>query len=111
MQLLQPFTLPRRGVVGGLEAIPLPVPELGVGVLGDHPAGERILERVEDHDHARHARQLQAPRLRGGEAVRNRDRQAQVRAVGDPRGLDGLVPSSALNAGTARFLAEAKAER
>ena len=29
----------------------------------------------------------------------------------DPRGLDGLVPSSTLNAGTTRFLAEAKAER
>ena len=76
--------LARGGVVGGLVAVPAPVPELGVGVLGDQPARERVLQRVEDHDHARHAGQPQPPRLRRREPVGDRRRQPQVGAVGAP---------------------------
>ena len=89
VQLLQPLALARRGVVGDLVAVPAPVPELGVRVLGDQAARERVLQRVEDHDRARHAGQPQPPRLGGGEAVADRRGQPQVRAVGHPRGLDG----------------------
>ena len=89
VQLLQPRALARRGVVGDLVAVPAPVPELGVRVLGDQPARERVLQRVEDHDRARDAGQPQPPRLGGGEAVGDRRRQPQVRAVGHARRLDG----------------------
>ena len=66
------------GVVGDLVAVPAPVPELGVRVLGDQPARERILQRVEDDDRARDAGQPQPPRLGRGEPVADRRRQPQV---------------------------------
>ena len=79
VQLLQPVALARRGVVGDLVAVPAPVPELGVGVLGDQAAGERVLERVEDHDRARDAGQPQPARLGRGEPVGDRRRAAAGR--------------------------------
>ena len=45
------------------------VPELGVGMDADQRARQRVLQRVEDDERARAARQRQPARLDRGESV------------------------------------------
>ena len=92
------------GVVGGLVAIPTPVPELAAFTrLTDELARERLLHGVEDHDDAdphvvaaaavptRDATPeplQQAPRLAARHTVAHGLRQARERPVGNLRRVD-----------------------
>ena len=70
-----------------LARVVAPVPQLRVRVMGDHRAGQRVLQRVEDEQRARHAGELQPPCLAGREAVGHR--RGHAGGLEHPRRLDG----------------------
>ena len=95
VQHVEALALALGRVVGALEAIPAPVPQLAAGGLGHDRAGQLVLQRVEDHHHPRLAqapaqRAHQPARLARGDA-RRRGRAASARrrrrasAAGRPR--------------------------
>jgi hypothetical protein len=94
VQDVQPLALGLAGVVGALEAIPAPVPQLAAGRQGDDRARQLVLQRVEDHDHARLAqaaaqRAHEAPSLARRDGVADPERHPRERAIGHPRGIHG----------------------
>ena len=72
-----------------LVAVPAPVPQLRVRVVGDQPRASGYWSGWKITIAARHAGQPQPPRLLAARPSPTEAGQPQVGAVGHPRGLDG----------------------